>query len=106
MSNIYKLCHTVDKENTNLYVFYGKQQSIIDKGIVLNDLFKSEPENKLFEGIFSEVELKDILDNTINVEFIDRYDKQQGGSVILKDGTAIPLSPAKKEQFFKLLETL
>jgi two-component system LytT family response regulator len=42
----------------------------------------------------------------INVEFIDRYDKQQGGSVILKDGTAIPLSPAKKEQFFKLLETL
>jgi hypothetical protein len=73
MSNIYKLCHTVDKENTNLYVFYGKQQSIIDKGIVLNDLFKSEPENKLFEGIFSEVELKDILDNTINVEFIEEY---------------------------------
>ena len=60
MSNIYKLCHTVDKENTNLYVFYGKQQSIIDSGIVLNDLFKSEPENKLFEGIFSEVELKNI----------------------------------------------
>ena len=40
MSNIYKLCHTLDKENTTLYVFYGKKQSIIDSGIVLNELFK------------------------------------------------------------------
>ena len=73
MSNIYKLCHNVDKENTNIYVFYGKQQSIIDSGIVLNDLFKSDPEHILFEGLFSEVELKDILDNNINVEFVAEY---------------------------------
>jgi hypothetical protein len=73
MSNIYKLCHTVDKENTTLYVFYGKQQSIIDSGIVLNDLFKSEPENILFQGIFSEVEIKDILDKNIIVEFVAEY---------------------------------
>jgi hypothetical protein len=73
MSNIYKLCHTVDKENTTLFVFYGKKQSIIDSGIVLNELFKREPENILFEGIFSEVELKDILDKNINVEFVAEY---------------------------------
>jgi two-component system LytT family response regulator len=42
----------------------------------------------------------------INIDYIDRYDKQDGGSVIMKDGAAIPLSPAKKEQFFQLLENL
>ncbi len=42
----------------------------------------------------------------INLEYLDRYDKQQGGAVIMKDGTAVPLSPAKKDQFFKLLEKL
>lgn len=42
----------------------------------------------------------------INLNCVERYDKQDGGSVILKDGTAIPLSPAKKEQFFKSLDQL
>lgn len=42
----------------------------------------------------------------INLEYLDRYDKQQGGAVIMKDGTSVPLSPAKKDQFFKLLEKL
>ena len=42
----------------------------------------------------------------INLEYLDRYDKQQGGAVIMKDGTSVQLSPAKKDQFFKLLEKL
>ena len=42
----------------------------------------------------------------INLEYLDRYDKQQGGAVIMKDGTSVPPSPAKKDQFFKLLEKL
>ncbi|MCX8485721.1 MAG: LytTR family DNA-binding domain-containing protein [Crocinitomicaceae bacterium] len=42
----------------------------------------------------------------INLNCVERYDKHDGGSVILKDGTAIPLSPAKKEQFFKSLDQL
>ncbi len=42
----------------------------------------------------------------INVNFIERYDKQDGGYVIMKDGASVPLSPAKKELFFKLLENL
>ena len=42
----------------------------------------------------------------INLEYLDRYDKQQGGAIIMKDGTSVPLSPAKKDQFFKLLEKL
>lgn len=42
----------------------------------------------------------------INLEYIDRYDKTEGGSVVMKDGAAVPLSTAKKDQFFQLLENL
>lgn len=42
----------------------------------------------------------------INLNYVDRYDKHDGGSVILKDGSSIPLSPAKKDQFFKRLDSL
>lgn len=42
----------------------------------------------------------------INMNYVDRYDKHDGGSVIMKDGTQIPLSQAKKEEFFKMLELL
>lgn len=42
----------------------------------------------------------------INLDFIERYDKQEGGSVVMRDGSSVPLSPAKKEQFFKILERL
>jgi two-component system LytT family response regulator len=42
----------------------------------------------------------------INLEYIERYDKSEGGSVIMKDGAAVPLSTAKKEQFFQILENL
>jgi len=42
----------------------------------------------------------------INLEYLDRYDKTQGGAIIMKDGVSVPLSSAKKEQFFKLLERL
>lgn len=42
----------------------------------------------------------------INLEYIDRYDKTEGGAVVMKDGAAVPLSTAKKDQFFQLLENL
>jgi two-component system LytT family response regulator len=42
----------------------------------------------------------------INIEYIDRYDKSEGGSVIMKDGSSVPLSNAKKDLFFQLLENL
>jgi DNA-binding LytR/AlgR family response regulator len=42
----------------------------------------------------------------VNINFVERYDKTEGGSVIMKDGAAVPLSPAKKDLFFKILENL
>ena len=42
----------------------------------------------------------------INVDDVDRYDKKNGGAVVMKDGSEVPLSPAKRDVFFKRLENL
>lgn len=42
----------------------------------------------------------------VNLDYVDRYDKGNGGSVVMKDGSEVPLSPAKREIFFKIIEKL
>ena len=42
----------------------------------------------------------------INIKYIDCYDKKNGGAVVMKDGSEVPLSPAKRDVFFKRLENL
>ncbi len=42
----------------------------------------------------------------INIDYVDRYDKKNGGAVVMKNGSEVPLSPAKREVFFKRLENL
>lgn len=42
----------------------------------------------------------------VNLDYVDRYDKAHGGSVIMKDGSQVPLSPAKRDIFFKILENM
>jgi two-component system LytT family response regulator len=42
----------------------------------------------------------------INLDFVDRFDKGIGGSVVMKDGSLVPLSSAKRDIFFKILENL
>ena len=44
--------------------------------------------------------------NLININYVDRYDKKNGGAVVMKNGAEVPLSPAKRELFFKKLENL
>lgn len=39
----------------------------------------------------------------INLNYVDRYEKKDGGYIIMKDNTSVPLSSAKKEEFFELL---
>jgi hypothetical protein len=37
---------------------------------------------------------------------VERYDKGNGGSVVMKDGSEVPLSAAKRDIFFKIIENL
>ncbi len=41
----------------------------------------------------------------INLNYIERYDRHDG-TIIMKDGSAIPLALARKEQFFEILDAL
>ncbi|MEJ6583051.1 MAG: LytTR family DNA-binding domain-containing protein [Crocinitomicaceae bacterium] len=42
----------------------------------------------------------------VNIDYVDRYDKKNGGAVVMKDGSEVPLSPAKRDLFFRRLENL
>lgn len=42
----------------------------------------------------------------ININFIEKYIKADGGFVVLKDGTKLPVSTRKKEILFKEIEKL
>ena len=42
----------------------------------------------------------------VNIDYVDRYDKKNGGAVVMKDGSEVPLSPAKREAFFNKLENI
>ncbi len=42
----------------------------------------------------------------VNLNYVNRFDKKNGGSVVMKDGSEVPLSPAKKDMFFKVLESI
>ncbi len=42
----------------------------------------------------------------VNISFFERFHKLDGGYVILKDKTEIPVSTRKKEQLMKMLEDL
>ena len=42
----------------------------------------------------------------INLNYVDRYDRVDGGAVVMKDNSLIPLSPSKKDIFFRILENL
>lgn len=42
----------------------------------------------------------------VNLNYVDRYDKGNGGAVVMKDGSEVPLSPAKRDIFFQILDNL
>ena len=42
----------------------------------------------------------------INLKYIDHYSKLDGGAVVMKDNTALPVARRKKEDFMKLLEMI
>jgi two-component system LytT family response regulator len=42
----------------------------------------------------------------VNVECIDKFDKREGGYLILRNKASVPVSTRKKEELIKLLETL
>jgi len=44
--------------------------------------------------------------NLINLKYIDHYSKVDGGTVVMKDNSSLPVSRRKKESFLKLLDMI
>lgn len=42
----------------------------------------------------------------VNLNYITRYDKRDGGYIVMSDGSSVPVSPLKKEQLMAQLENL
>lgn len=42
----------------------------------------------------------------INIQYIDHYSKVEGGAVVMKDSSALPVSRRKKDNFLKLLDMI
>jgi len=42
----------------------------------------------------------------INLNYLDRFDKSNGGTIVMKDGSEIPLSRSSKDRFFEILDNL
>lgn len=42
----------------------------------------------------------------INIQFIDHYSKVEGGAVVMKDRSSLPVSRRKKDSFLKLLDMI
>lgn len=83
-----------DRNYTSFYLNEGK-------AILVSRTLK-EYENILTDYQFFRVQQSHL----INLKYVDRYDKKDGGSVVMKDGSEVPLSPAKKDAFFKILEEI
>lgn len=83
-----------DRNYTSFYLIEGKK-------ILVSRTLK-EYETLLSSSNFLRVQQSHL----INLNFVDRYDKGDGGCVVMKDGSEVPLSPAKRDIFFKILENL
>ncbi|MDX1652306.1 MAG: LytTR family DNA-binding domain-containing protein [Brumimicrobium sp.] len=42
----------------------------------------------------------------INLSYLDRYDKSDGGTIVMKNGDEIPISRSIKERFFEILDNM
>lgn len=83
-----------DKNYTEVYLVNGKQ-------LILSKTLKDFEEMLSEYGFF-----RTHQSHMVNVRFIESYEKGLGGTVIMADGSKVPVSSRRKETFLKLMEQL
>lgn len=83
-----------DRNYTSFFLVNGKK-------IVVSRTLK-EYDNLLAAHHFFRVHQSHL----INLNLIDRFDRGDGGSVVMKDGSEVPLSINKRDLFFSVIENL
>lgn len=83
-----------DRNYTTFYLLTGNK-------IVISKTLKE------FESLLSNYNFMRIQQShLINLDYVERYDKINGGHVVMQDNSQIPLSPSKRDLFFKSLENI
>lgn len=59
--------------------------------------------DKLFEGLSF---FRSHQSHLINLKYFDRFEKRDGGTIHLKDGSAVPLAVRKREALMQMLDNL
>lgn len=83
-----------ERNYTNFYINDGRK-------IMISKTLK-DYEDTLNHQLF----LRCHRSHIINLNYLDRYDKSNGGTIIMKDGAEVPLSKASKDRFFEILDNL
>ncbi len=69
-------------------------------------LLVSKPLNS-FEELLEDYQfLRTHRSHLINLKYLERYDKAEGGTAIMKDNSSVPVANRRRELFMKLLEEL
>lgn len=70
MSSVYKVAYTVNNKVSQVLVFIGSR--LVGKPEMDTErLFELEPQNQLFQGVFSDLELEQIADDGSKIVFVD-----------------------------------
>lgn len=94
--HVVKVCDIVEcqaKGNYTVFHINGQSNIITSHTLKIYDQLLSE------YGFF-----RCHQSHLINLDCITKYDKRQGGSLILSNARSVPVSPKKKERLFELLE--
>ncbi|MEX1192253.1 MAG: LytTR family DNA-binding domain-containing protein [Brumimicrobium sp.] len=83
-----------ERNYTNVFINDGRK-------IITSKLLK-EHEEVLQYPVF----LRCHRSHLINLNYLDRYDKSDGGTIVMKDGSEIPISRSTKERFFEILNDM
>lgn len=83
-----------ERNYTNFYINDGRK-------IIISKTLK-DYEDVLDHPLF----LRCHRSHIINLNYLDRFDKSDGGTIIMKDGSEIPLSKTSKDRFLELIDKL
>ncbi|MFL5753336.1 MAG: LytR/AlgR family response regulator transcription factor [Bacteroidia bacterium] len=93
--NINEIIRCESNRNYTFIYLTGKKKLIVSKTLM-------EFEDVLTKYNFLRIHKSHL----INVNYIDRYMKSEGGYMVLTDGTRLPVAVRKKEYLFRELEKL
>lgn len=93
--NIADIVRLESESNYTSFYLAGGKKILVSKG--LKEYSEILEERNFFRAHQSHL---------INLEYFELYEKQDGGYIIMQDGSSIPVSKRKRNELFELLENL